>query len=193
MGGQVFCERAGLWGIFARNMGMDLEGTGFRVGTIFSLLEYTLAHYNLYSIMLEQQLPERQDDGLKLVTAALIIQDGRGLIAQRATPPSLAGFWEFPGGLLEDGESLEECLIREIREELEVNISISRWYGESIYDYDSGSINLQAFVCVLERGSLKPNVHSKLVWSSLEELSQWQFLPADIPFVERLVAEGLLV
>jgi mutator protein MutT len=127
------------------------------------------------------------------VTAALIIQDDRVLIAQRAAPPSLKGFWEFPGGKLEDGESLEECLIREIREELEVEISISRWYGESIYEYDSGSINLQAFVCVLEKGSLKPNAHSKLVWSSLEELSQWQFLPADIPFVERLVAEGIPV
>ncbi len=128
---------------------------------------------------------------LKTVTAALMINDGKVLVAQRADPPKLAGFWEFPGGKLEKGESLEECLIREIHEELNLNISIVRWFGQSIYKYETGAIDLQAFVCKINDGQLLVNTHSDVIWSSAAGLTNLPFLPADVPFVERLMTEGI--
>ncbi|EAX47152.1 NUDIX hydrolase [Thermosinus carboxydivorans Nor1] len=67
---------------------------------------------------------------MKEVTAAIIINDGKVLIAQRAENQKLAGKWEFPGGKIESGETPEECLIREINEELGINIEVNDFFGK---------------------------------------------------------------
>ena len=125
---------------------------------------------------------------MKEVTAAIILKDHRILIAQRALGQNLAGKWEFPGGKIEPGETRQECLKREIREELDVDIEVSDFFGESIYAYHSGTIKLMAFWCKWISGEFTLKVHSKLAWVNCNELDLYDFSPADIPLVEKLKA-----
>ena len=94
------------------------------------------------------------------VTAAIILKDNKVLIAQRAPGENLAG-WEFPGGKIEHGETPKECLKREIREELDVDIEVSDFFGESIYTYHSGTIKLMPFWCQWISGDFTLKVHSQ--------------------------------
>ena len=123
---------------------------------------------------------------MKEVTAAIILKDNKVLIAQRAPEDNLAGKWEFPGGKIEHGETLQECLKREIREELDVEIEVLDFFGESIYAYHSGTIKLMAFWCQWISGDFTLKVHSHIAWVSHVELDLYDFAPADIPLVEKL-------
>lgn len=123
---------------------------------------------------------------MKEVTAAIILRNHRVLIAQRADDDKLAGKWEFPGGKIEPGETPQECLKREIQEELEVEIDVSDFFGESIYTYQSGTIKLLAYWCRWISGELSLNVHSQIMWANQSELDLYDFAPADIPIVKKL-------
>ena len=123
---------------------------------------------------------------MKEVTAAIIIKDNKVLIAQRASDENLAGKWEFPGGKTEQGETPPECLKREIREELEVDIEVLDFFGESIYAYYNGTIKLMAFWCKWISGEFTLNVHSNLAWVNRQELDLYDFAPADVPLVDKL-------
>ena len=122
---------------------------------------------------------------MKEVTAAIILKDNRVLIAQRAPGENLAGRWEFPGGKIEHGETLQECLKREISEELDVNIEVLDFFGESIYEYHSGTIKLMAYWCKWVSGEFTLNVHSHIAWVNRNELDLYDFAPADIPLVDK--------
>ncbi|HBP65032.1 MAG TPA: 8-oxo-dGTP diphosphatase MutT [Desulfosporosinus sp.] len=123
---------------------------------------------------------------MKVVTAAIILKDNKVLIAQRAPGENLAGKWEFPGGKIETGETPQECVKREIREELEVHIEVLDFFGESIYEYHSGTIKLMAYWCKWILGKFTLNVHSQIVWVNGQELDLYDFAPADLPLVEKL-------
>jgi len=123
---------------------------------------------------------------MKVVTAAIILKDNKVLIAQRAPGENLAGKWEFPGGKIETGETPQECVKREIREELEVNIEVLDFFGESIYEYHSGTIKLMAYWCKWILGEFTLNVHSQIVWVNRQQLDLYDFAPADLPLVEKL-------
>lgn len=120
------------------------------------------------------------------VTAAIILRDKSILIAQRAQGQNLATKWEFPGGKIESGETPQECLKREIKEELNVDIEVLDFFAESIYTYDRGTIKLMAFWCKWLSGDMILNVHSRIEWVKLHELDLYDYSPADIPFVEKL-------
>ncbi|EHQ90867.1 (deoxy)nucleoside triphosphate pyrophosphohydrolase [Desulfosporosinus youngiae] len=129
----------------------------------------------------------RKGEGkIKEVTAAVILKDNCVLIAQRSAGDKLAGKWEFPGGKTEPGETPQECLKREIKEELEVDIEVLNFFAESIYTYQSGTIKLMAFWCKWIAGDLTLKVHSKIVWVKRSELNLYDFAPADIPLAEKL-------
>ncbi|MDI6881202.1 MAG: 8-oxo-dGTP diphosphatase MutT [Desulfitobacteriaceae bacterium] len=123
---------------------------------------------------------------MKEVTAAIISKENRVLIAQRATGKNLAGKWEFPGGKIEQGETPQECLKREMREELDIEIEVLSFFGESIYEYASGEIRLMAFWCKWVLGDFSLHVHSRIEWVNRAQLDLYDFAPADILLVQKL-------
>ena len=123
---------------------------------------------------------------MKEVTAAVMIKDLRILIAKRKADDKLGNKWEFPGGKVEDGESPEDCLKREMKEEFQIDVSVGEYLGENVYHYRHGSIKLLAFRTHWYRGSISANYHDDFRWVTLDEISSYDFAPADIPFVEKL-------
>lgn len=126
---------------------------------------------------------------MKEVTAAIIIKDGKILIAQRGKNEKLAGKWELPGGKIEKGETPQECLKREIIEELNIEIEVGDFFGESIYKYSNGEIRLLTYFARILKGKIELSVHDQVKWVTTRELDEFDFSPADIPLIERLKEE----
>jgi mutator protein MutT len=122
------------------------------------------------------------------VTAAIIEKEGRILAARRGQGMHLAGYWEFPGGKLEEGESPEECLARELDEELGVVVRVEAFFAESMYDYGDKIVRLLAYRVSHVSGAFQPVDHDKLLWLAADELHTLMWAPADIPLVEKLQA-----
>ena len=98
------------------------------------------------------------------VVVATIEKDGKIFCAQRPEGKSLGGFWEFPGGKLEAGESPEQALIREIREELNSEIEIISFVNEASYDYDFGTVVMKTYHAKLVSGNLELLEHQNSTW-----------------------------
>lgn len=123
----------------------------------------------------------------KQVTAAVIFKDGKVLVAQRGPKDKLANKWEFPGGKIEDNESPEACLQREIKEELGLDIKVGIYLCSSFFDYDHISIELMAFSCEAIEGEATNKEHQKLSWVYPIELKNLDMAPADLPIVDSLI------
>jgi 8-oxo-dGTP diphosphatase len=123
---------------------------------------------------------------MKQVTAAILIREGKLLIAKRKAGDRQADKWEFPGGTVEPDETPEACLKREIQEEFGITISVDRFFGESVYHYDHGSIKLRAYRAHWQSGKILLKVHADYRWVSSAQLTEYDFSPADIPIVEKL-------
>lgn len=128
---------------------------------------------------------------MKIVTAAIIFHGGKILIAQRKHGKNQEYLWEFPGGKQEAGETLEECLHREIMEELRLDITVGKFFTESRYDYESGSISLRIFFASCSQSDISyMDSHEQVSWVLPSRLPEYNFAPADIPVVERLLKSG---
>ncbi|MEJ5347274.1 MAG: (deoxy)nucleoside triphosphate pyrophosphohydrolase [Desulfosoma sp.] len=125
----------------------------------------------------------------KTVTAAILQRDGCVLLAQRPASDTLAFLWEFPGGTLEPGETPEECLCREILEELGIEVEVLSFFAENRHRYDHGEIRLMAYKVRWVLGEIKPSVHAQVRWVPLKDLHHYAMAPADRPFVRRLLDE----
>lgn len=123
---------------------------------------------------------------MKIVTAAILRQGPTVLIARRLGGVH-AGRWEFPGGKVEPGESDEECLVRELREEFGIEASVGPLVAESVYDYGAGTICLRAFETVWLSGAMRPTVHDRIEWVRPADLLTFDLLPADVPIANKLV------
>ena len=123
---------------------------------------------------------------MKQVTAAILIKDRKILIAKRKADDRQASKWEFPGGTVEQDETPEACLKREIQEEFGITVSVGRFFGESVYHYDHGSIKLLAYRAHWESGKIGLKDHADYRWVSSAQLTEYDFAPADIPIVEKL-------
>ena len=123
---------------------------------------------------------------MKRVAAAIIRDKNKILIARRANIENLVGFWEFPGGKVEEGETLQECLERELKEELGIVIKSGHELISSIYKYEHGSFKIIALDARIISGEVKLRVHDKVRWLLTEEIIEVGLLPADIEIARYL-------
>ena len=121
------------------------------------------------------------------VVAAIIKKDDKIFITKRSYGEFI-DMWEFPGGKVEVGETQEEALIREIKEELELDITNLNYLTTVEYYYPSFHLIMHCFICEICGGTLSLNVHNDAKWVSLEQLASQKWIPADIEVVEKLLA-----
>mgnify|MGYP000002639307 CR=1 FL=1 len=121
------------------------------------------------------------------VCAGIITENDRVLICQRSESHHKRA-WEFPGGKIEFNESHQEALKRELNEELSINCEIGPHFHSVFYKHNiSTQLNLHAYLIHNFTGKPKCLVHSQILWVTLQELSDYNFLPADLPLVENLL------
>ena len=124
-----------------------------------------------------------------IVSAAVIYRANNILCVQR--PQHSKGYislkWEFPGGKVEEGEQLEEALVREIREELSVDIEISNFFMTVEHTYPDFHLVMHVYNCQLTEGEVILNEHVDMKWLKVDELDQLDWAEADIPIVKRLM------
>ncbi|WP_261304000.1 (deoxy)nucleoside triphosphate pyrophosphohydrolase [Paenibacillus andongensis] len=118
--------------------------------------------------------------------AAAIIENEEGLllIARRRPEKSQGGLWEFPGGKLEEGESPEACLVRELKEEMNIKIEPYEFFGMNDHWYGALHIQLIAYRARFVGGEIVLVDHDESCWVRIEELREFEFAPADVKFVE---------
>ncbi len=121
------------------------------------------------------------------VTCALIFSEGKVLSAKRAVHKRQSGFWEFPGGKIEKEETPETSLVREITEELSIQIKVVSALNTSDYGYVEGElIRLMPFLCLWKSGEIRMKDHDEVRWLDQSELFSLPWAPADIPIVHEL-------
>ena len=125
-------------------------------------------------------------EATELVTAAIIERDGRVLLGRRSPSSKLAGGWEFPGGKVQANETPEQCLVRELEEELQITVEITGLFLETEHHYEHGSFHIIAFRTDWISGELTPQVHDRLEWVKVDEIDEYQLLAADIPIGKAL-------
>lgn len=123
-----------------------------------------------------------------ICVGALIKNNDKYLIARRFNV-SLSGFWEFPGGKVEKFESDQDALKRELEEELNISAEVKSLFGENLHKYDNGELLLKIYNVEIRNCNFKLNVHDKVEWVKKEELNKYNFAPADIPIVKKLIEE----
>ena len=117
------------------------------------------------------------------VVAAVIRRDDM-IFATARGYGEFKGKWEFPGGKIEDGESPQEALIREIDEELDTKISVGELIDTIEWDYPDFHLSMDCFWCEIVSGDLVLNEHEDAKWLSKEELNSVEWLPADVTLIE---------
>lgn len=120
------------------------------------------------------------------VAAGLVYREGRYLIAKRKTDVHLAGFWEFPGGKREPGETFEDCLERELFEELNIRIGTPVPFQVVRYQYPEKTVELHFFRCGIESGQATAVDCAEIRWVWPHELEDFEFPPADRQILEAL-------
>jgi len=123
------------------------------------------------------------------VAAGLVFHDRRLLLTQRRAGDHLGGLWEFPGGKREAGETFPECLRRELREELGIEVEVGECVERLRHDYPERRVHLEFFRCTLRAGEPRPLGCQALAWVTPGELGAYAFPAADARLLERLRSE----
>ena len=123
-----------------------------------------------------------------IVTCAIITREGKILICQRSSTMNLPLKWEFPGGKVEPGEDDAATIVREIKEELHLDIEVVKRLRPVEHDYPKFRIRLVPFVAHVICGELRLEEHADAKWVAAGELDQYDWAPADVPIVEQLKA-----
>ena len=127
----------------------------------------------------------------KIKVVGAIIENGKGeiLCALRSPKMSLPNLWEFPGGKVEENESLNDAIEREIYEELGCRVKAFDVFNDNVHEYDKFIVNLITIKCKLVDGTPMTSEHAALLWLSKESLNSLVWAPADVPAVEQLMNE----
>lgn len=120
------------------------------------------------------------------VVGAVITNGNKILCAQRGMEKSLPGLWEFPGGKIEETETPQSALKREIQEEMHCQVAIGEQVEHTVHEYDFGVVHLTTFYCQLVTGTPVLTEHIAIRWLEARELEQLEWAPADIPAIEKL-------
>lgn len=120
------------------------------------------------------------------VVAAVIKHNNKIFITRRGYGEFI-DLWEFPGGKMEPGETREEALIREIKEELELDIDVSNYLTTIDYDYEGFHLTMHCYICTICGGQLHLNAHNDAKWVTLEEIAALPWVPADLQVIEKLI------
>lgn len=137
--------------------------------------------------------PKPPGPALRFVAAALIVRGGELLICQRRPDQPMALQWEFPGGKIEHGETAEQALQRELREELGIEARIGPRVTRVRHNYrHGGAVDLQFFTVRDFEGALQNRIFAQVIWVRLEDLPNYDFLPADRGLIKDLASGKLL-
>ncbi len=120
------------------------------------------------------------------VAAGLIFREGKLLIAQRLHDSHLGGLWEFPGGKRKPDETFPECLRRELKEELGVEVEVGDRVEVVLHEYPQKAVHLEFFLCTLRQGEPQPLGCAALRWVSRDDLSAFDFPAADAKLLGKL-------
>jgi 8-oxo-dGTP diphosphatase len=128
----------------------------------------------------------QQDPNKKYIAAAVIEKDGKYLIAQRGKQDEFFGLWEFPGGKVEGDETLQECLIRELHEELDIHAQVGEYFCTSTFTHKDFVYDMCVFKVYSYEGEIKLIEHSAIAWVTAAELSNYSYPNPDLPIIELL-------
>ena len=128
----------------------------------------------------------QNDPNKKYIAAAIIEIDGKYLIAQRGKQDPLCGLWEFPGGKVEGNETLQECLVRELHEELAIHAQVGEYFCTSTFIHKDSVYDMCAFKVYAYEGEIKLIEHAAIAWVTAEELSQYAYPAPDLPIITLL-------
>ena len=119
------------------------------------------------------------------VVASIIIDHGKVFATQRGYGEFKDG-WEFPGGKIEVGETPEDAIVREIKEELDTEIQVMEWLDTVEYDYPKFHLSMDCFICKIKTGDLILKEHEAAKWLTKENLDSVDWLPADQGLIEKI-------
>ncbi len=121
------------------------------------------------------------------VTCAIIFHENKILVTQRGSGMKQPFKWEFPGGKIEDGEMAETCILRELKEELHISVTLTGKLKECLFDYGDFQITLIPFTADFKSGTLTLTEHMNFAWLSPDELTSLDWAPADVQVVGELL------
>ena len=125
---------------------------------------------------------------MHLVAAAIIQRGDRVLLGLRPMRSPLPGAWEFPGGKVEPHETAEQCLVRELQEELRISVRVTAPFMESSHAYAHGAFRVLSFRVVWVSGAIEPQIHDRVEWVRVDELLHYNLIAADVPIAAALAA-----
>jgi len=129
-----------------------------------------------------------QNSTIKKVIAAVIVNENKFLIAQRAKKDSLFGKWEFPGGKMEAGETEHECLKRELFEEFNIQAEVGSYICSSFFEHNGHPYEMRAFFVESFKGELTLIEHQQIKWVEKTELLSFDYPTPDLPIIEKLLS-----
>lgn len=127
---------------------------------------------------------------IKVVGAVTVNGEGDILCALRSAEMSLPNLWEFPGGKIEQGETPEQSLMREIKEELGCTVQVQEMIEDVVHEYPAVIVQLLTYRTKIIEGTPQAKEHAELKWVSPSELERLEWAPADVPTIHKLLGRG---